>query len=86
MNIDLLTLPEVREIYRERMPEDFPENELKSLSVIEKIYREGRCLCYGAREGDNLLAYAFFILTEDLYNLPGQGEGRKNGCDEQADL
>ena len=69
MNIDLLTLPEIREIYRKRMTDDFPENELKSLSVIEKVFREGRYQCYGARDGAGILAYAFFILTEDLCML-----------------
>ena len=69
MNIDLLILPEVRKIYRERMKKDFPGNELKSLAMIEKAFREGRYLCYGAREGADILAYAFFVLTEDLYML-----------------
>lgn len=69
MNIVLLTLPEVRGIYRERMTDDFPENELKSLAMIEKVFREGRYLCYGAREGADILAYAFFVLTGDLCML-----------------
>ena len=69
MNIDLLTLPEVREIYRKRMKNDFPGNELKSLAIIEKVFRDGRYLCYGVREGTDILAYAFFVLTEDLYML-----------------
>ena len=69
MNIDLLTLPEIRELYRKRMKNDFPGNELKSLAMIEKVFREGRYLCYGVREGADILAYAFFVLTEDLYML-----------------
>ena len=69
MNIDLLTLPEIRKIYRKRMKDDFPGNELKSLAMIGKVYREGRYLCYGVREGDDILAYAFFVLTEGLYLL-----------------
>ena len=69
MNIDLLTLPEVRGIYRERMKNDFPGNELKSLAMIEKSFGERRYPCYGAREGADILAYAFFVLTEDLYLL-----------------
>ena len=40
MDIDLLTLPEVRKIYRERMKNDFPENELKSPAMIEKLILE----------------------------------------------
>ena len=69
MNIDFLTLPEVREIYRKRMKDDFPGNELKSLAMIEKVFGEGRYLCYGVREGADILAYAFFVLTEDVYLL-----------------
>ena len=69
MNIDLLTLPEIRELYRKRMKNDFPGNELKSLAMIEKVFREGRYLCYGVREGADILAYAFFALTEELYML-----------------
>ena len=69
MNIDHLTLPEIREIYRKRMKNDFPGNELKQLAMIEKAFRDGRYLCYGVREGDDILAYAFFVLTEDVYML-----------------
>ena len=69
MNIDLLTLQEVREIYRKRMKDDFPGNELKSLAMIEKVFGEGRYLCYGVRDGADILAYAFFIVTEDLHML-----------------
>ena len=56
MNIGLLTLPEIREIYRKRMKNDFPGNELKSLAMIEKLIREGHYLCYGIREGADILA------------------------------
>ena len=69
MNIDPLTLPEIREIYRERVKHDFPANEVKSLARIEKTLRDGRYLCYGARAGDDILAYAFFVLAEDVYLL-----------------
>ena len=69
MNIGLLTLTEIREIYRKRMKNDFPGNELKSLAMIEKVFREGRYLCYGAKEGTDILAYAFFVRTEGQYLL-----------------
>ena len=69
MDIGLLTLPEIREIYRKRLKHDFPANEVKPLARIEKAFRDGRYRCYGVREGDDLLAYAFFVLTGDLYLL-----------------
>ena len=69
MNIDLLTLPEIREIYYKRVKCDFPANEVKPFAMIEKAFRGGRYLCYGARSGDDILAYAFFVRTEDVYML-----------------
>ena len=69
MDIGLLTLPEIREIYRKRLKHDFPANEVKPFAMIEKAFRDGRYRCYGVREGDDLLAYAFFVLTGDLYLL-----------------
>ncbi|MER2055369.1 MAG: hypothetical protein ABTB30_08805 [Clostridia bacterium] len=69
MDVGLLTLPEIREIYRKRLKHDFPANEAKPLAMIEKAFRDGRYRCYGVREGDDLLAYAFFVLTGDLYLL-----------------
>ena len=67
MNIDSLTLQEIRDIYRQRMKHDFPSNELKPLSMIEKTLKKGCYLCYGLRDGADILAYAFFVLTEDIY-------------------
>ena len=67
MNIDSLTPQEIREIYRQRMKDDFPRNELKSLGMIERALKKGCYLCYGLRNGADILAYAFFVLTEDIY-------------------
>ena len=66
MKTDLLTLPEIREIYRKRVKYDFPVNEVKPLAMIEKAFRGGRYLCYGARAGNEILAYAFFVLAEEV--------------------
>lgn len=68
-SIDLLTLPEIRELYRKRVKHDFPANEVKPFVMIEKAFRGGRYLCYGARSDDEILAYAFFVRTEDVYLL-----------------
>lgn len=67
--IDLLTFQEIREIYRKRVKHDFPANEVKPFFRIEKAFRGGRYLCYGARSDDDILAYAFFVRTEDMYLL-----------------
>ena len=68
MTIVELTLQEVRDIYRLRMVDDFPRNELKPLFVLERAIRKGIYRCYGLKEADELLAYAFFVC------LPENGE------------
>lgn len=67
MSIDSLTLQEIRDIYRQRMKHDFPRNELKPLGMIEKALERGNYLCCGLRDGGDILAYAFFVLAEDVY-------------------
>ena len=51
----------VRQLYTERLREDFPPDELKPLSAIEEMLCRGRYVCYGAADGDEILAYAFFV-------------------------
>ena len=57
-----LSLSQVREIYRTRMVEDFPDDERKPLGRIERALAEGRYACYGCFSGERLDAYAFFVL------------------------
>ena len=56
-----LTLHEVRALYARRMVEDFPPDELKPLSMIERALARGEYACLGAADGDDVLAYAFFV-------------------------
>ena len=65
MVISQLTLQEVQEVYRKYLKEDFPNNERKPLRAIEKELREGRYICYGAKEDGTILAYAFFVVLPE---------------------
>ena len=56
-----LTLLQLREIYAQRMVEDFPPDELKPLWMIERALDEGRYSCFGWFEGGEILAYALFV-------------------------
>lgn len=59
--VEELTLAQLRALYFGRMQEDFPQNEIKPLSAIERAYNRGEYVCFGAMDGEDILAYAFFI-------------------------
>ena len=69
MNIEVLTLPEIRDVYRHLLKYDFPDDERKPLSRIEKSLEKGQYLCYGIKDGSGIAAYAFFVVIENLYLL-----------------
>ena len=62
LRVEALTLREVREIYARRLIRDFPPDEQKPLSRIEAALRRGEYACYGAKDCEDILAYAFFVL------------------------
>ena len=85
-----LSLAQIRSVYSERMTRDFPPDELKPLQAIERALERGVYACYGAMDGTEVLAYAFFVnLSEpggryallDYYavrqELRGQGVGSR---------
>ena len=65
LTIQLLTLPEIRTLYKERMVHDFPADELKPLTMIERAVKRGEYRCYGGLEGGAIAAYAFFVTIRD---------------------
>ena len=67
MTIEELTLPEIRDIYRRRLKKDFPPDEVKPLSRIEASAAKGRYICYGMKDGRDILAYGFFAVTENRF-------------------
>lgn len=63
LSIRTLTLEQIRRLYAERLTRDFPPQEIKPLSRIEQALARGEYICYGAMEGDAILAYAFFVVA-----------------------
>ena len=61
-----LTIEEIREVYKKYLYYDFPDDERKPLSRIEKSIRDGQYLCIGAfDEEEHFLAYAFFVFEKE---------------------
>ncbi len=56
-----LTLEQIRALYAGRLREDFPPDEIKPLSAIERAMRRGEYVCFGAMDGEDILSYAFFV-------------------------
>ncbi len=61
MIIQKLSLPQIRRLYKTRLIEDFPPDELKPLAAIEAAFRKNRYVCYGV--GEDIEAYAFFLVN-----------------------
>ena len=85
---DIQVLPllweEIRDVYRRELTRDFPRDEVKPLSSIEKALRRGEYRCYGAFGRDELLAYAFFVVLDGekepkyLFDYLAVCRGRRN--------
>ena len=54
-----LSLDEIRYIYNTYMVVDFPQDELKPLSHIERMFSDGIYTCYAMYDGDTVLSYAY---------------------------
>ena len=65
MTVRMLTLNEIRTVYCERIVDDFPENEIKPLKMIERACTRGEYRCYGGFTGESLAAYAFFVTIRE---------------------
>ena len=59
--IETLSLEQVRALYRQRMVEDFPPDELRPLQNIENLLNRNQYAGYGYMDGGEALAYAFFV-------------------------
>ena len=59
--VETLSLPQIRAIYRERITQDFPQDEIRPLAMLEKALARGEYVCYGAVSEKDILAYAFFV-------------------------
>ena len=58
-----LSLDQIRKLYSERLKRDFPPDEIKPLARIERALARGEYICYGAMDGETILAYAFFVVA-----------------------
>ena len=65
MTVRMLSLNEIRAVYRERIVDDFPENEIKPLKMIERAIRREEYRCYGGFDSIGLAAYAFFVTNRE---------------------
>lgn len=52
---------EVAQVYEDCMRRDFPQNELKPLSAIQRMLKMGMYDCLGLYEDNRLRAYGFFV-------------------------
>lgn len=66
-----LLVEEARAVYIEYAHQDFPSNELKPFSMIEKLCSNGCYECYGfyRQEDNKLCAYAFLMADADTNML-----------------
>lgn len=56
-----LTNDEIASVYDLYMKKDFPANELKPFSIIEKSLEKGQYFCCGIFNGDKFCGYACFV-------------------------
>ena len=66
LDVQALSLLQIRRVYSAQMTGDFPPDELKPLAIIEKALAEGNYCCYGAFCEGEIIAYAFFVQMERL--------------------
>ncbi|MCD8398548.1 MAG: GNAT family N-acetyltransferase [Lachnospiraceae bacterium] len=61
---------ELKQIYKTHVKEDFPRNERRPYSSMEKMTNVGKYISFGYYDDDSLLAYACYILAENgMYAL-----------------
>lgn len=66
-DISLLSREQIKEVYKESMMVDFPDNERKPLSMIMKALDKGAYICLGVIDKVKVLGYAFFVKNENDY-------------------
>jgi GNAT superfamily N-acetyltransferase len=60
----LTDFSQVEALYRIRLKEDFPPDELKPLDSMRRSWGKDAYECYGLFDGDDVLGYAFFVRRE----------------------
>lgn len=64
--LTLLNKEQITKIYNKYMVEDFPPDELKPLESMLSMLERGIYACYGLFQGENLLAYAYLTILDNL--------------------
>lgn len=64
MNLQRLTLSELKLCYQNYLLHHFPANEVRSLQSIEKLYSQGVYTAYGYFMEQQLIAYAFCVSSQ----------------------
>lgn len=86
MNIETLSINELKNIYNTKMQEDFPPSELRPFSSMEYLTELGLYRSFSCRENERELGYALFVANEnaallDYYAIDaacrGQGVGSR---------
>ena len=57
----LTDFSQVEALYRTRLKEDFPPDELKPLDSMRRSWENGAYECYGLFDSADILGYAFFV-------------------------
>jgi hypothetical protein len=84
LELRLLTVEQLEEVYHRHMKRDFPAAELKPLSILRRLMDSGCYDPYGVFQGDTLVGYAFFWTAAEspfalLDYLAVVSEQRNNG-------
>jgi len=69
MHCQNLTAQQRAYIYQNHMTRDFPKNELKPSTMIERLLREGVYDCLGLYDDQQLVGYAYFTKLPDSGHL-----------------
>lgn len=59
-----LSEDQIRFVYDEYMMVDFPDDERKPLGMIQEALKDGRYICYGLFDEEDLTGYAFMAFIE----------------------
>ena len=83
MDIRSLAREDIEGLYHAHMTNDFPAAERKPLEVLFSLYDRGLYPCYGLFDGEELVAYAFFVMSEGgsmpLLDYFAVVDGRRSG-------
>ena len=63
MKLEILSEKELETLYRQRLREDFPPDELRPFSSMQYLLKQNAYRCYVYREDGEIRAYAMLILS-----------------------